>query len=174
MFACLRAAALSLLLVLGLAACQRDTPVADARVADAGETADPSAAVVTVSDAWVRATPPGAAVAGGYFTLTNNSTQPLRLVAVETPAAPGVEIHEMRSVDGVMQMRELSEGVVLDPGQPVTLAPGGIHLMLMAPPTALAAGDEVTLRLVFEGADAIEVQAPVRTGAPTSGDAAHH
>ena len=64
--------------------------------------------------------------------------------------------------------------MLLAPGQPVSLAPGGIHLMLMAPPVALAAGDEVTLRLVFEGADAVEIKAPVRAVAPVTGEAAHH
>ena len=63
----------------------------------------------------------------------------------------------------------LTDGVLLDPGQPVSLAPGGIHLMLMAPPVALAAGEAVTLRLVFEGADAVEIEAPVRAVAPAAG-----
>ena len=67
-----------------------------------------------------------------------------------------------------------TDGVLLDPGQPVSLAPGGIHLMLMAPPVALAAGEAVTLRLVFEGADAVEIEAPVRAVAPAAGEAAHH
>ena len=46
--------------------------------------------------------------------------------------------------------------------------------MLMAPPVALAAGEAVTLRLVFEGADAVEIEAPVRAVAPAAGEAAHH
>lgn len=163
MFASVRVAALVLLILSSIAACR------------SGDTApDATRPKVTVGDAWVRATPPGAAVAGGYLTLTNTSDQPLRLVAVETPAAARVEIHEQRTVDGVMQMRPLTDGVLLDPGQPVNLAPGGIHLMLMAPPVALAAGEAVTLRLVFEGADAVEIEAPVRAVAPAAGEAAHH
>ncbi len=136
--------------------------------------AEPSEAAVVVADAWVRAMPPGAPVAGGYFTLTNTTAAPLRLVGVETSAAPRVEIHEMRMADGVMQMRELGDGLVLDPGQPVKLAPGGIHLMLMDPSAPLAAGDEVVLRLVFDDTPAIDVTAPVKTSAPDSGHAAHH
>jgi len=163
MFASVRVAALVLLILSSIAACR------------SGDTApDATRPKVTVGDAWVRATPPGAAVAGGYLTLTNTSDQPLRLVAVETPAAARVEIHEQRTVDGVMQMRPLTDGVLLDPGQPVSLAPGGIHLMLMAPPVALAAGEAVTLRLVCEGADAVEIEAPVRAVAPAAGEAAHH
>ena len=50
-------------------------------------------------------------------------------MAVETPAAARVEIHEQRTVDGVMQMRPLTDGVLLDPGQPVTLA--GEHVGLV-------------------------------------------
>ena len=163
MFASVRVAALVLLILSSIAACR------------SGDTApDATRPKVTVGDAWVRATPPGAAVAGGYLTLTNTSDQPLRLVAVETPAAARVEIHEQRTVDGVVQMRPLTDGVLLDPGQPVSLAPGGIHLRLMAPPVALAAGEAVTLRLVFEGADAVEIEAPVRAVAPAAGEAAHH
>ena len=96
MFASVRVAALVLLILSSIAACR------------SGDTApDATRPKVTVGDAWVRATPPGAAVAGGYLTLTNTSDQPLRLVAVETPAAARVEIHEQRTVDGVMQMHIL-------------------------------------------------------------------
>lgn len=138
------------------------------------ERAAAAESAVVVADAWVRAMPPGAPVAGGYFTLTNTTSAPLRLVAVESAAAPRVEIHEMRMVEGVMQMRELSDGLVLDPGQPVKLAPGGLHLMLMAPPAPLAAGDEVVLHLSFDNAPTLDVTAPVKVSAPEGGHAAHH
>ncbi|MBR1203711.1 MULTISPECIES: copper chaperone PCu(A)C [unclassified Bradyrhizobium] len=42
---------------------------------------------VAVSQAWTRATPKGAKVAGGYLTVENRGTRADRLLSAESPAA---------------------------------------------------------------------------------------
>ncbi|MBB3343109.1 copper chaperone PCu(A)C [Luteimonas sp. RC10] len=149
------------LTALTLAACQPSSPDA-ATPASATGTAQ-----VTVSDPWIRETPPNAAVAGGYLTLRSAADD--RLVSVESAAAAAVEIHEMRHDGGMMRMRELPDGVPLAAGTDVELRPGGYHLMFIDPVEPLRAGATVEATLHFEHAPAQQVQFDVR---PLAGDAA--
>ena len=121
----------------------------------------PSKGPLTVSQAWARATPPGAPVAGGYFTVTNTGAQPDRLVAAASPRAATVEVHAMRVDGGRMEMRPLKQGLTIAPGESVTLAPGGLHLMFMQIGERFEAGDSVPLTLEFEHAGIVELELPV-------------
>jgi copper(I)-binding protein len=129
------------------------------------------AAVVTLAqgqtlatDPWVRGTVPHQRASGFFVTL--KSAQGGTLVAVSTPVAGVVEIHEMSMDGSVMRMRALPGGLPLPAGQAVTLAPGGYHVMLMDLKQPLNAGDTVPVTLTIEGADGqretLQLQAPVR------------
>ncbi|MET0328752.1 MAG: copper chaperone PCu(A)C [Luteimonas sp.] len=149
-------------LILVLAGCQPASPDAASSTADAAA----ERAGVVVSEAWIRETPPNAAVAGGYLTLRSNAAD--RLVAVETPAAASVEIHEMSHEGGMMRMRELADGVELPAGSEVTLRPGGNHLMFIDPVEPVRAGQSIEATLRFANAPEQTVQFEVR---PLAGDA---
>jgi hypothetical protein len=56
---------------------------------------------------------------------------------------------------------ETVEWLAVPPGERVTLAPGGYHLMLHGLRHAVAAGDTLTLRLRFSGAGELVVRVPV-------------
>ncbi|RUV37010.1 copper chaperone PCu(A)C, partial [Mesorhizobium sp. M7A.F.Ca.MR.228.00.0.0] len=47
-----------------------------------------------VGHPWSRATPAGAKVAGGYFTVTNNGSAPDRLVSISSDVSEKTELHE--------------------------------------------------------------------------------
>ena len=125
-----------------------------------------AANLVTVKDAWVRLPPPGAEIAAAY--LTFEATQPLSLSSAKSPAAAAVELHSMSMKNGVMEMRHLST-LDLKPGKPVTLEPGGLHLMLINLKKPLKAGDKVRLVLSFKqgkrSAETLSVQATVKAAA---------
>ena len=55
-----------------------------------------------------------------------------------------------------MRMRPLA-GIALEPGKPVTLAPGGYHVMLMGLKAPLKQGDQFPLTLTFERAPPMTV-----------------
>jgi len=133
-------------------------------------------AVITISDAWIRQPPPGAAVAGAYLRLHNLGTHAERLLKVETTAAERVEIHQMQTASGMMQMREVEGGLVLSAGEVTHLAPGGLHLMLITP-KVLKAGEEVELILTFEHAPAqtviFQVRSPVDAEHPPAHEGHH-
>ena len=121
-------------------------------------------AQTTVTDAWVRGVVAQQKATGLFAKIS--SVKGGRLVAVSSPAAAMAEIHEMRRVGDVMQMRELGDGLALPAGKLIELKPGGVHVMLMGLKQPLKTGDTVVLTLVVEGVDKkrenVEVKAVVR------------
>jgi copper(I)-binding protein len=125
---------------------------------------------IVVTQAWSRATPGGSKVAGGYLTIENKGPAPDRLLSASTDAAKTVDIHEMAVNDGVMTMRPVEGGLIIEPGQTVKLTPGGLHLMIIGLAAPLVQGDKVQIALKFEKAREITVSLDVRAmGAPAPG-----
>ena len=112
---------------------------------------------IEVRDAWLRATPRGASVAGGYATIVNHGSAPDRLVGASIPMAPDGQIHEMSMANGVMHMGRLADGLALAPGAAVTLTPSRYHLMFEKPSAQLKAGQTVVGSLTFAKAGKIDV-----------------
>jgi copper(I)-binding protein len=117
-----------------------------------------------VAGPWARATPPAAAVGAVYFSITNVGTKGDRLLAISTPLADSVEMHESRTVQGVMQMRAV-EFLDCPPGATVRAEPGGLHVMLQGLKQPLAAHTQFPLTLRFRDSPALTVQ--VQVEAPT-------
>ncbi len=132
-----------------------------------------AAAAVEVVEPWVRATPPGAKVSAGFVTLQADSGAD-RLLSASSPRAGRVEIHESRLDGEIMRMRALPDGVNVPADGEMTLAPGGIHLMLLDLPKPLQTGEQISLTLQFENAGEISVQAEVRHPGAASADHDHH
>ncbi|KRB21790.1 hypothetical protein ASD99_05985 [Mesorhizobium sp. Root695] len=106
---------------------------------------------------WSRATPAGAKVAGGYFTITNNGSAPDRLVSISSDVSEKAELHEMGVKDGVMTMRPVAGGLEIPAGGKVALAPGGYHLMFIGLKRQPKQGEEFSATLTFEKAGAVSV-----------------
>jgi copper(I)-binding protein len=135
---------------------------------------DVKAGDLVISQAWSRATPGGAKVAGGYLTIENKGTAADTLVGVSADIAGKAEVHEMAMDNGVMKMRPLDKGLVIDPGKTVKLAPGGNHLMLQELKGPFKQGDKVPVTLQFEKAGKVAVSLDVQgVGAQAPGDAGH-
>ena len=130
---------------------------------------------LVITQPWSRATPGGAKIAGGFLTIENKGAAPDRLVSGAGDIAGKVEIHEMAMNNGVMTMRPLDKGLVIEPGKTVKLAPGGYHLMMFDLKGQLKQGDKVPVTLEFEKAGkvtlSLEVQG-VGAQAPAGADAA--
>jgi periplasmic copper chaperone A len=123
---------------------------------------DVRAGDLVISQAWSRATPSGAKIAGGYLTIENKGTAPDRLVSGAGDVAARVELHEMAMDNGVMKMRPLDKGLTIEPGKTVKFAPGGYHLMLMDIKQPLKQGDKVPVTLEFEKAGKVTVSLDVQ------------
>jgi len=110
---------------------------------------------------WSRATPGQARTGAGYMTITNTGTAADRLVKAETPVSGTVELHLMAVKDGVMTMREVEGGIEIPAGETVTLAPGGLHVMMMGLKSKLVEGETFPLTLTFEKAGTVTVEIKV-------------
>jgi copper(I)-binding protein len=100
-----------------------------------------------VDQPWVRATPGGAKVGGGYVTITNTGTTPDRFLGGTLPQAARFEVHEMK----------------MGPGQKVELKPGGYHIMFMDLRAPFKQGDKLKAQLRFEKAGTVDVEFKVES-----------
>ena len=128
---------------------------------------------LVITQAWARATPSGAKIGGGYLTIENKGSTPDRLINGSADVAGKVEVHEMAMKNGVMTMRPLDNGLTIDPGKTVKLAPGGYHLMMFDLKSPLKQGDTVPVTLKFEKAGEVKISLAVEgVGAQGPGAAA--
>jgi periplasmic copper chaperone A len=102
-----------------------------------------------VTNAWARATPGKAENGVAYLTI--QSPTPDRLLSISSPVAKKAELHTMSMEGMVMKMRPLA-GLDIPAGQPVTLKPGGEHVMLVGLDGSLREGQSFPLTLTFEKA----------------------
>ena len=117
---------------------------------------------------WARATPPGAAVGGGYFVIRNKGTAADRLVGVSSPASARVELHEMAMEKDIMRMHEV-KGIAVPAKGSVELKPGGFHLMFIELKAPFKPGDMVPVTLRFEKAGEVKSELAVESMGSGSG-----
>ena len=113
---------------------------------------------------WARAAAAGGN-AGGFLAVTNEGTEPDRLVRVESAIAARVELHTTIDDGGIMRMRALPDGLALPPGDTASLAPGSHHVMFFDLKAPLVAGSHFDAVLVFEKAGRLPVQFMVEAAA---------
>ena len=118
---------------------------------------DFTAGSLKIGQPWSRATPNGAKVAGGYLTVTNTGSEPDTLTGGTFDEAGSVEIHSMSMEGGVMKMAPVESGLVVKPGETVTLKPGGYHLMFLGLKDPLKKGETVKGTLTFAKAGSVPV-----------------
>jgi len=126
-------------------------------LAGAAAAEDFTAGSLKIGQPWSRATPNGAKVAGGYLTVTNTGSEPDTLTGGTFAEAGSVEIHSMSMEGGVMKMAPVESGLVVKPGETVTLKPGGYHLMFLGLKDPLKKGESVKGTLTFAKAGSVPV-----------------
>jgi copper(I)-binding protein len=138
-----------------------------------GAKADPSTSQVdgppspvVLRHAWARPTPPGAPAAAVYGELHHPGPGSAHIVGADTPFAEVVELHESAESGGMMTMRPLTEGLQLSEGQTRTLAPGGLHIMLIGLRGPLTSGETLPLRLRMADGSMARVSVPISDAAP--------
>ncbi len=119
-----------------------------------------------VNDAWLRAAPPVASSMAGYLTFTNEGIQPRTVVGITSDFAEHVMLHEtVTRDDGTRAMQHLHR-LTVAPGETVTLAPGGKHLMFMDLKRVPGEGEAV--QVCFDVEVSVDCETiPVRKAAPS-------
>jgi|TARA_R110002020_G_scaffold451034_1_gene664849 periplasmic copper chaperone A len=113
---------------------------------------------VRLSDAWARASVLASRPVASYLTI--ESAVEDRLLGVTTPVAGHVMIHVVEKDGDVSRMKHI-ETLELPTGERITLAPGGMHLMLMGLQDKLSEGTTFPMTLSFENAGEITVEVSV-------------
>ncbi|MCJ8337477.1 MAG: copper chaperone PCu(A)C [Pseudomonadales bacterium] len=121
-----------------------------------------SYAELTITQAHVRAIPPGQKASVAYMTLTNNTAQDVVISGANSPFFMSINLHRTANIDGVMTMRAQPE-LRIEPNQSVTLAPGGLHWMLMGLKGALKPSAEVPISLIFADGSEQKLHVIVKT-----------
>ena len=119
--------------------------------------ASPALAQITITDAWARATAPGAKIGAGYMTIRNGAKAPDKLLSASSPAAEKVQTHLTVKEGDIFRMREV-KGYDIPAGGAFELKPAGAHLMLVNLKAPLNEGDKVPLTLRFERAGEVKTE----------------
>lgn len=119
---------------------------------------------ISVSDVWARAS--NVSTSAVYLTVTNSGAADDKLIAAESPVAKQAQLHIEIDDHGIMKMRPLASIDVKANGK-ATLAPGGMHIMLMGLKHHLKAGQTFPLTLTFEKAGKIAVTVAVKKAGAT-------
>ena len=125
---------------------------------------------IKVDHAWSRAALIGHE--GIIYMTISDSGAPDTLTGVTTPVAAKADLHETIDDHGVMKMRSVAT-LTVAPGAPVTLAPGGYHIMLMGLKRALKEGDSFPVTLDFAKAGQVTATVTVAKAGATMPGADH-
>ncbi len=113
-----------------------------------------------IEQPWARASIGTSRPSAAYFTAENRGSEPVRIVGVETPVAGHAEIHRTERNGDVLSMQPAGDIEIL-PGERVTLAPGGFHVMLNKLKEPIIKGSTFPLMLSFSNGEQVEVVVPV-------------
>lgn len=115
-------------------------------------------------DVWARATFAMAQTGAIYMNIQNNHGDDIRLdsVTISNEWAQEAQLHDMAMSDGMMQMLELTEGVVIAANDELSFQPGGKHIMLLGLHKPLNAGETISLQLNFDSIPSISIDVLVK------------
>jgi len=119
----------------------------------------------------IRASMGQSPTTAGYLTILNNGKTADRLLSVSCACAASVTVHEMKMTGSMASMAQVPS-VEIPAGGKVTLAPGGLHLMVMGLKAPIKAGDRVEMVLTFEKTGAVKTpfEAADRPASPPTSD----
>jgi len=136
--------------------CNREAPQPQP-TATAKATAE-NTPTIALSDARVQLPVVSGRPGAAYFTLSQASGAPRKLVGVAVELAGRAEMHETKG--GSMAP---VEDVPLEPGKAVKFEPGGFHVMLFDLDPKLRLQKKVALTITFDDGGKATAQAPVTT-----------
>jgi periplasmic copper chaperone A len=115
---------------------------------------------LVIEQPWSRASIGTSRPAAAYLTIRNKGKESDTLLAVRTPLSSKAEVHTTTKKGGVMSMGPAGP-VHIPAGGKISLAPGGMHIMMMKLKAPLNKGGTVKITLTFKNAGKVTVTAPV-------------
>ena len=121
--------------------------------------ADVKVGNLSIDDVWARTGQPGQ-VSAAFMDVKNKGTAD-KIVSAHCDCAKATELHDMKMADGKMLMMQVPAMDVPANGD-LKLKPGGYHIMLIGLNRPLAAGETLPIKLKFEKAGEVTVQAQIK------------
>lgn len=128
--------------------------------------ADAKIGNLSIDDVWARTGQPGQ-VSAAFMEIKNKGAAD-KIVAANCDCAKATELHTMKMADGKMIMAQVPAMEVPANGE-LKLKPGGYHIMLINLTRPLVAGESLPIKLKFEKAGEVTVQAKVKDKAAHMG-----
>ena len=135
-------------------------------VASSAYAADAKIGNLSIDDVWARTGQPGQ-VSAAFMEVKNKGAAD-KLISANCDCAKATELHTMTMADGKMIMAQVPSMDVPANGE-LKLKPGGYHVMLINLTRPLAAGDTLPIKLKFEKAGEVTVQAKIKDKAAHMG-----
>jgi len=154
--------------VLALAGCHKSETQSTTVTSAHSENGATQVASLRLTDYAVRAALGNNTSTAAYVTIHNQGNTDDTLLSASCACAARATLHTMTMKGNVMEMAEKTGGFVIRPGDTLTFAPGGNHIMLEDLTTRPADGTTEAVTLVFEKAGPVTVQMPVSI-APLAG-----
>ena len=114
---------------------------------------------IKIDDAWARTGQAGQ-VSAAYMEIENKGAAD-KLLAAHCDCAKATELHIMSMTDGTMKMAKVPAMEVPANGE-LKLKPGGYHIMLIGLTRPLVTDEKLPLKLTFEKAGEITVDARIK------------
>lgn len=128
--------------------------------------ADVKVGNLSIDDVWARTGQPGQ-VSAAFMEIKNKGAAD-KIVSAHCDCAKATELHDMKMADGKMLMMQVPAMDVPANGD-LKLKPGGYHIMLIGLNRPLAAGETLPIKLKFEKAGEVTVQAQIKDRATHMG-----
>jgi len=128
--------------------------------------ADVKVGNLSIDDVWARTGQPGQ-VSAAFMEIKNKGAAD-KIVSAHCDCAKATELHDMKMADGKMLMMQVPAMDVPANGE-LKLKPGGYHIMLIGLNRPLVAGETLPIKLKFEKAGEVTVQAQVKDRATHMG-----
>ncbi len=116
---------------------------------------------VRITEARIRAMPPGTSNTAAYLTIKNLGKSDIRLEKVEAPVSGHIMIHDTVKKDDKMSMVH-QKSVTIPAGKKIKFVPGGMHIMIMDLKKHLMVGESVPLTLHFSNGRIVTTNAMVK------------
>ena len=135
-------------------------------IATSVSAADVKVGNLSIDDVWARTGQPGQ-VSAAFMDVKNKGAAD-KIVSAHCDCAKATELHDMKMADGKMLMMQVPAMDVPANGD-LKLKPGGYHIMLIGLNRPLVAGETLPIKLKFEKAGEVTVQAQVKDRATHMG-----
>ncbi len=128
--------------------------------------ADVKVGNLNIDDIWARTGQPGQ-VSAAYFEVKNKGNAD-KIVSANCDCAKATELHNVKMIDGAMKMYQVPAMDIPADGE-LKLKPGSYHIMLIGLNRPLVAGESLPIKVKFEKAGEVTLQAKVKDKAAHAG-----